>query len=115
MDGMDAVGSRKPGMIGCWFRNSFPVHSGDARIRSSRAPSGFLPNDFMVGPERVLHDVDPKVRSASPAPVLPESWPAIWQNVGAHASHRVREILRTGCDTRPEDPTRADSRSDGRR
>jgi NTE family protein len=34
-------------MTGCTLRNRSPAQSGEALMRSSRAPSGFLPSDFM--------------------------------------------------------------------
>ena len=51
--GIDAFGSRKPGMIGCTLRNRSPAQSGEALMRSSRAPSGFLPSDFMSNDNRI--------------------------------------------------------------
>jgi hypothetical protein len=49
MVGIAALGSRKPGRIGCTFRNPSPVQREDARIRSNRAPRDLLPSDFMMG------------------------------------------------------------------
>lgn len=46
--GIDAVGPRNPGMTGCRLQNCSPAYSGDALMRSSRAPSGFLPSDLIV-------------------------------------------------------------------
>ena len=46
--GIDAFGSRKPGMIGCTLPNRSPVQRGEALMRSSRAPSGFLPSDLTL-------------------------------------------------------------------
>ena len=48
MLGIDAFGSLRPGMIGCTLRNRSSAQRGDACMRSSRAPSGFLPSDFML-------------------------------------------------------------------
>jgi hypothetical protein len=46
-DGIDAFGSRKPGVIGCTFRKRSPAQRGEAWMRSSRAPWGLLPSDFI--------------------------------------------------------------------
>ena len=46
----EAFGSRKPGGMGCRLRNLSPSKRGDALSRSSRAPSGLLPSDFIRCP-----------------------------------------------------------------
>src|SRR6266403_5041151 len=48
--GIDAFGSRNPGMTGCTLRNRSPAQSGEALMRSRRAPAGFLPSDFLLRP-----------------------------------------------------------------
>src|SRR5712692_3596489 len=45
--GIEAFGSRRPGITGCRLRKRSPAQRGEALMRSSRAPSGLLPNDFM--------------------------------------------------------------------
>src|SRR6185436_278294 len=45
--GMDAFGSRRPAAIGYMLRNRSPAQSGEALMRSRRAPSDLLPRDFM--------------------------------------------------------------------
>ena len=47
--GIAALGSRKPGRMGCTFLNPSPAQREDARIRSNRAPRDLLPSDFMMG------------------------------------------------------------------
>src|SRR5882672_12355282 len=39
--------SRRPGRMGWRLRNASPDQSAEDLMRSSRRPSGFLPNDFM--------------------------------------------------------------------
>src|SRR5882672_4997522 len=46
--GIDALGSRNPGIMGCTLRNPSPAHSGEAFMRSSRAPSDLFPSDFIL-------------------------------------------------------------------
>ncbi len=46
--GIAAFAGRKPGITGCRLRNPSPAQRGEALSRSSRAPCGFLPSDFMT-------------------------------------------------------------------
>ncbi len=46
--GIGTPGSRRPGRIGCTLRKRSPAQRGEAFIRSSRAPSGVPPNDFIA-------------------------------------------------------------------
>ncbi len=79
--GIAAFGSRKPGRIGCTLRKRSPAQSGEALMRSSRAPSAFLPSDFMlryVGSETTFPETlapwireGTQTRNLSPTPLLP--------------------------------------------
>jgi hypothetical protein len=46
--GIDASDGRRRRLIGCTLRKRSPSQRGDALMRSSLAPSGLLPSDFIA-------------------------------------------------------------------
>src|SRR5258706_231574 len=89
--GIGTPGSRKPGGMGWTIRIPAPAHSGDAFMRSSRAPVDLLPNDLMMSAplERPLYFMglaDARARNR-PSPRRFQARCADYRNSGTLGRH----------------------------